>query len=94
MGLESVPSLKDMTTAALDVLSRADSGFFLMVEGGRIDYGGHDNDAGTMLHEILDFDEALGAVLDFQESRPDTLVIVTADHGTGGFSFTYGERLP
>ena len=91
MGLESVPSLKDMTQAALDVLSRTGNGFFLMVEGGRIDYAGHDNDAGTMLHEILDFDEALGAVLDFEARHPDTLVIVTADHGTGGFSFSYGD---
>ncbi len=91
MGLESIPSLKDMASAALDVLSRAGTGFFLMVEGGRIDYAGHDNDAGTMLHEIIDFDEALGAVLDFQARHPDTLVIVTADHGTGGFSFSYGD---
>ena len=91
MGLESVPSLKDMVSAALDVLSRAGTGFFLMVEGGRIDYAGHDNDAGTMLHGIIDFDEALGAVLDFQSRHPDTLVIVTADHGTGGFSFTYAD---
>ena len=91
MGLESVPSLKDMALAALDVLSRAEGGFFLMVEGGRIDFGGHDNDAGTMLHEIFDFDEALGAVLDFQARHPKTLVIVTADHGTGGFSFSYGD---
>ena len=92
MGLEAiVPSLADSTRAALDVLARSESGFFLAVEGGRIDYGGHDNDAGTMLHEILDFDVALGVALDFQRTHPDTLVIVTADHGTGGFSFTYGD---
>lgn len=91
MGLDGVPSLKDSTTAALEVLARADAGFFLMVEGGRIDYGGHDNDAGAMLNEILDFDEAIGAAIAFQREHPETLVIVTADHGTGGFSFTYGD---
>ncbi len=91
LGLTEVPSLADLTSSALSVLDGSDQGFFVMVEGGRIDYGGHDNDAGTMLHEILDFDEALGVGLDFQRRHPDTLVIVTADHGTGGFSFTYGS---
>lgn len=91
MGLDGVPSLKDSTTAALEVLARSDTGFFLMVEGGRIDYGGHDNDAGAMLNEILDFDAALGAGIVFQRAHPETLIIVTADHGTGGFTFTYGE---
>ncbi len=91
MGLDSVPSLKDSTAAALEVLARSDAGFFLMVEAGRIDYGGHDNDAGAMLNEILDFDAALGAGIAFQRAHPETLIIVTADHGTGGFSFTYTE---
>jgi alkaline phosphatase len=90
LGIAEAPTLREMIGAALLVLERSPS-FFLMVEGGRIDYAGHDNDAGAMLHEILDFDEAVGAALAFQEQRPDTLVIVTADHGTGGFSFTYGD---
>lgn len=92
MGLDGVPSLEDSTTAALDVLGRSDAGFFLMVEAGRIDYGGHDNDAGAMLNEILDFDAALGAAIAFQRAHPETLIIVTADHGTGGFSFSYAEE--
>ena len=93
LGLDGVPSLKDKdsTQAALEVLARSESGFFLMVEGGRIDFAGHDNDAGTMLNEILDFDAALGAGIEFQSAHPETLVIVTADHGTGGFTFTYGD---
>lgn len=91
MGLDGVPSLKDSTSAALQVLGRSEAGFFLMVEGGRIDYGGHDNDAGAMLHEILDFDAAVGAAIAFQRDHPETLIIVTADHGTGGFTFTYQE---
>ncbi len=88
MNVSSVPTLAEMTSAALDVLSRRNEGFFMLVEGGRIDYGGHANDAGTMLHEILDFDKAVGKALEFQRSHPNTLVIVTGDHGTGGFSFT------
>ncbi len=91
MGLDGVPSLKESTIAALEVLARSDTGFFLMVEGGRIDYAGHDNDAGSMLSEILDFDAALGAGIAFQRAHPETLIIVTADHGTGGFTFTYGD---
>jgi alkaline phosphatase len=60
----------------------------MLVEGGRIDSAGHANDAGTLLHEILNFDEAVGKGLEYQRSHPDTLVIVTGDHSTGGFSFT------
>jgi alkaline phosphatase len=91
MKLDDVPPLAAMTKAALDVLDRAPRGFFLVVEGGRIDYAGHDNDPGSLLHEVLDFDAALGEALGFQSTHPETLVLVTADHGTGGFSFTYGD---
>jgi alkaline phosphatase len=88
LNASSVPTLAEMTGAALDILSRHDEGFFLLVEGGRIDFGGHANDAGTMLHEILGLDVAIGRALEFQQRHPDTLVLVTGDHGTGGFSFT------
>jgi alkaline phosphatase len=88
LNLATVPTLAEMTSAALDVLSRRDGGFFMLVEGGRIDYAGHANDAGSMLHEVLDLDEAVGVALAFQRSHPDTLVLVTGDHGTGGFSFS------
>jgi alkaline phosphatase len=91
MNLSTVPTLAEMTSAALDVLSRHDEGFFMLVEGGRIDYAGHANDAGSLLHEILDFDKAVGKGLEFQRNHPDTLVLVTGDHGTGGFSFSDGS---
>jgi len=94
MDVSSVPTLAEMTNAALDVLSRRDEGFFMLVEGGSIDFGGHANDAGTMLHEILEFDEAVGRALEFQKSHPNTLVLVTGDHGTGGFSFTDADFGP
>ena len=91
---DRVPTLAELTTAAIASLEGSEAGFFLVVEGGRIDYAGHDNDAGAMLAEILDFDEAVGAAFDFARAEGDTLVLVTADHGTGGFSFTYAGGGP
>lgn len=83
------PSLKEMTMVALDRLSQHPKGFFLMVEGGQIDWAGHNNDVGTMLHELLRFDDAVQAVYDWVAERDDTLVVVTADHETGSFGFSY-----
>ena len=91
---DTVPTLAELTGAAIASLERNEDGFFLMVEGGLIDYAGHENDAGAMLAEILDFDEAVGTAFDFARGREDTLVLVTADHGTGGFSFTYAGGGP
>jgi alkaline phosphatase len=65
-------------------------GFFLMVEGSQIDFGGHSNDADYLIPEFLDFDQAVGAALDFAEQDGHTLVVVTADHETGGMSLVNG----
>lgn len=83
------PSLKEMTVKALDLLSQHPDGFVLMIEGGQIDWAGHNNDVGSMLHELLRFDEAVQAVVDWVQERDDTLVVVTADHETGSFGFSY-----
>ncbi|HKX12730.1 MAG TPA: alkaline phosphatase [bacterium] len=91
--IASLPSLAQMTKASLALLDRKPKGFFLMVEGGLIDYAGHDNDAGTMLQETLDFDEAIQVAMDYVDRHPDTLLIVTADHETGGFGFSYGKKI-
>ncbi|WP_022939829.1 alkaline phosphatase [Psychromonas hadalis] len=85
------PSLKEMTVKALEILSQDPDGFFLMIEAGQIDWAGHDNDAATMLHEMLKFDETLQYVYDWVKDRNDTLVVVTADHETGGFGFSYSR---
>lgn len=77
--------LADMTAAAIKVLSQYDEGFFLMVEGSQIDWGGHANDADYVISETIDFDDAVGVGLDFAQEDGDTLVIVTSDHETGGF---------
>lgn len=86
------PSLRDMTMKALDVLSKDEDGFFLMVEGGQIDWAGHVNDAGWMLHELVKFDEAVAAVYEWVKDRDDTLVVITADHETGSFGFSYSRK--
>lgn len=86
------PSLADMTKKALDVLSQDEDGFFLMIEGGQIDWAGHVNDTGWLLHEMLKFDEAVAAVYEWVEERNDTLVVITGDHETGGFGFSYHKH--
>lgn len=74
------------TKKALDILSKDEDGFFLMVEGSQIDWGGHDNDVGYIVEEMLDFDRTVGEALKFAERDGNTLVIITADHETGGLS--------
>ena len=78
------PSLAEMTTKALEVLSRDQDGFFLMVEAGRIDHAAHSNDIGAVISDTLAFDEAIKVAYDFQKNNPDTFLIITADHETGG----------
>jgi len=78
------PSLAEMTEAALARLDCDREGFFLVVEGGRIDHACHDNDAGTTLRGLLAFDEAVGVALAYADRHRGTLLLVTADHETGG----------
>ncbi len=78
------PTLNEMSQVALAQLSQGSEGFFLMIEGGRIDHAGHANDAATILLEQIAFDETIATVLKFIEKNPDTLLIITTDHGTGG----------
>lgn len=86
------PSHVEMVGKALELLDKNPKGFFLMVEGGQIDWAGHNNDAGVLLHELLDFDAAVRLVYEWAKHRDDTLVIVTADHETGSFGFSYAGR--
>ncbi len=77
-------SLADFTAKGIELLA-GPQGFFMMVEGGKIDWSCHANDAATTVHEVIDFDMAVRAGLDFYQANPaDTLIIVTADHETGG----------
>ncbi|HLW19276.1 MAG TPA: alkaline phosphatase, partial [Cyclobacteriaceae bacterium] len=63
----------------------------LMVEAANIDSGGHSNNTSTIVSEMLDFDEAIGAVIQFADEHPGTLVLITADHETGGVSMPQGD---
>jgi alkaline phosphatase len=81
---EMQPSLALMTEKAIDILSRNPKGFFLMVEGGRIDHAGHERNLTKIVSDTLAFDEAAKVALDFASKNNDTLVITTADHECGG----------
>jgi alkaline phosphatase len=80
------PSLAEMTAKTLAVLSRNPRGFFVMIEGGRIDHAAHRNDAPGTIRDTLAFDDAVGVALEFARKHPDTLLIVTADHETAGMA--------
>lgn len=89
-----VPTLTQLTDKALQILQKNPRGFFLMVEGGQIDWVAHGNDAGSVLHEMLEFDEAIGRAMAFAQNNPDTLLIVTADHDTGSLAIAYNSYHP
>lgn len=81
------------TEKAIQYLTRnsENKGFFLMVEGSQIDWAGHANDSEYIISEVLDFDKAVGVALDFAEKDGNTLVIITSDHETGGYSILTGS---
>lgn len=82
------------TRLALPYLeARSEKGFFLMIEGSQIDWGGHSKDAPMMLSEILDFDDAIWEVLKFAAEDRETLVIVTGDHECGGVAIEDGSKM-
>lgn len=82
-----IPSLAEMTDFALGLLSEDENGFFLMVEGSQIDTEAHDNKLDREMHEMYQFDCAIAVAMEFVASHPDTVLIVTADHETGGLYF-------
>jgi alkaline phosphatase len=84
-------ALSELTERAIDILSKDSDGFFMMVEGSQIDWACHENDKEYLLAEMADFDAAVGAALDFAERDGRTLVIVTADHETGGLAVDEGS---
>ncbi|MFW9849113.1 MAG: alkaline phosphatase [Candidatus Thorarchaeota archaeon] len=86
------PSLAEMTDKALGTLSQDQEGFFLMVEGGRIDHAGHDFNKVNDALETIEFDKAVAVALDFVQAHSNTILIVTADHETGGLMIT-GDSL-
>jgi alkaline phosphatase len=87
------PSTAEMAAAALKALSQqSPRGFVLLVENENVDTSAHANDAASLMRALWAFDDAVKVALEFQRSNPDTLVIVTGDHETGGFSPTYALK--
>jgi alkaline phosphatase len=85
------PSLADMVEKGIEILSKNPKGFFLHVEGGRIDHDAHNSGVGGVVGDTLAFDAAVGVALEYQKKDPNTLVVVTADHETGGLAMTKGH---
>lgn len=83
--------LPEATEKAINILKTNKKGFFLMVEGSMIDWGGHANNTTYIVQETLDFDRAVGKALEFASTNKETLVIITADHETGGMTITGGD---
>lgn len=84
------PSLSEMTAKAIDILSKNKNGFFLMVEGSKVDYGAHSQDPVEALTEFIEFDNAIKTAIDFAIKDGNTTVVITSDHGNSGL--TLGDR--
>ena len=83
-------ALSDYVSKGIEVLEDNDKGFFMMVEGGKIDWACHANDAAASIHDVLEMSNAVQAAVEFQNKHPnDTLILVTADHETGGMAIGY-----
>lgn len=79
------------TAKSIDLLSQNEKGFFLMVEGSQIDWGGHQNNTIFIVEEMLDFDQSIGKALEFAAKNKETLIVITADHETGGLAIKNGN---
>ena len=88
------PTLAEMTAKAIDIVGRDPDGFFLVVEGGAIDWTAHKGDVAGTLHEVIAFDEAIEVARRFAMEDGDTLLVVTADHETGGLALGANPNLP
>lgn len=89
---EGEPTLADMVAKGIEVLSTNENGFFMMTESGKIDWSEHANDAATTVKEVVDFQNAIQEAVEFYNEHPEeTLIIVTADHPTGGFTIGNSE---
>jgi alkaline phosphatase len=85
------PSLVESTEKAIDILKQDSNGFFMMIEGSQIDWGGHQNDIRDVINETFDLDKAIGKALDFAINDGNTLIVITADHETGGLTVNGGD---
>ena len=89
---ENVPSLAEMTRKAIDVLKNNPNGFVMQVEGGKVDWAAHANDAPALLYDQVDFDDSVKIAMDFAKSNGETLVIITTDHGNANPGLFYNNQ--
>jgi alkaline phosphatase len=87
----TVPTLAEMTKTAITVMNKNSKGFVLQVEGGKVDWAAHGNDAGALIYEQMAFDEAVGEALAFAEKDGNTLVVMTTDHGNANPGLFYSD---
>ena len=92
-GRNYLPMISQKAVNFLNQKDKKNKGFFVMIEGSQIDWGGHANDADYIITEMLDFDKTIGKILDFAKKDGETLVIVTADHETGGFAINPKSKM-
>jgi len=83
--------LEIASNTAINILKNNSKGFFLMIESSQIDWGGHAHKTEYIITEMIDFDKTIGKVLDFAKADGNTLVIITADHETGGMTINQGN---
>lgn len=92
MLLEKVPSLAEMAQKAIDLMKDHKNGFCLQIEGGKVDWAAHANDAAGLIYDQVAFDDAVKVAIDFAEKDGNTLVIITSDHGNANPGLYYGEK--
>lgn len=87
-----VPSLAEMASKAIDLMKDHKNGFCLQIEGGKVDWAAHANDAAALIYDQVAFDDAIKVAIDFAEKDGNTLVVITSDHGNANPGLYYGEK--
>lgn len=87
------PSLAEMTSKAIEAMQNHENGFVLQVEGGKVDWAAHANDAGALLYDQMAFDDAVEVAMNFASKNGETLVIITTDHGNANPGMMYGKNV-
>ena len=89
---QKIPTLAEMAQVAIDNMKDHAAGFVLQIESGKVDWAAHANDIAGLIHEQIQFDEAIKVAMDFAEKNQDTLVIITTDHGNANPGVIYGKE--